>query len=60
MRIEVEERHWTGPDGQLKNGPVLHAYGAGGRGFEISWGVANQVAEVARALLPSAGKRAKL
>ncbi|KAJ1336169.1 D-amino-acid oxidase [Microdochium nivale] len=26
--------------------PIVHAYGAGGRGFEISWGVAQEVAEL--------------
>ncbi|CAG9982834.1 unnamed protein product [Clonostachys byssicola] len=31
--------------------PVIHAYGAGGRGFEISWGVADRVAELARSLM---------
>lgn len=57
VRIEVEERHVTGLDGQLKNGPVLHAYGAGGRGFEISWGVANEVAAAAEGLIPFPKKK---
>ncbi|TPX17542.1 uncharacterized protein E0L32_003185 [Thyridium curvatum] len=40
MRIEVEK-----PDNSRgRRGPVVHAYGAGGRGFEISWGVAEEVA----------------
>lgn len=52
MRIEIEERQFTGLDKQLKNGPVLHAYGAGGRGYEISWGVAGEVAAAAEGLIP--------
>jgi hypothetical protein len=35
MRLEVE----TLPD-QRK---IVHAYGAGGRGFELSWGIAEEV-----------------
>jgi D-amino-acid oxidase len=36
MRIEVEK---------LGNGKqIVHAYGAGGRGFELSWGVAEDTA----------------
>ncbi|RAK75758.1 Fcf1-domain-containing protein [Aspergillus fijiensis CBS 313.89] len=38
MRIEVERLE--AGDGQRT---VVHAYGAGGRGFEISWGVAEDV-----------------
>ncbi|OKL55477.1 hypothetical protein UA08_09227 [Talaromyces atroroseus] len=47
MRIEPEERLLS--NGNKKN--VIHAYGAGGRGFEISWGVAAEVAEMAKELL---------
>ncbi|KAH7037033.1 uncharacterized protein B0I36DRAFT_313174 [Microdochium trichocladiopsis] len=36
MRVECQ-------DGQQGGGAVVHAYGAGGRGFEISWGVAREV-----------------
>lgn len=57
MRIEVEERQFTGLDSQLKNGPVIHAYGAGGRGFEISWGVASEVAAAAEGLIPFPKKK---
>lgn len=42
MRIEVESRKLE--SGQ---GCVVHAYGAGGRGYEISWGVAQEVAGLA-------------
>ncbi|CAH0033255.1 unnamed protein product [Clonostachys rhizophaga] len=44
MRIEFEEK---------QAGIVLHAYGAGGRGFELSWGVANEVEGMVKELLPS-------
>ncbi|PYH49561.1 Fcf1-domain-containing protein [Aspergillus saccharolyticus JOP 1030-1] len=37
MRIEAE--HLDGDDDRV----VIHAYGAGGRGFELSWGVAEDV-----------------
>ena len=38
VRIEMEE---------LGTGKrVVHAYGAGGRGFEISWGVAQEVLDL--------------
>ncbi|RDA95465.1 hypothetical protein CP533_5401 [Ophiocordyceps camponoti-saundersi (nom. inval.)] len=45
MRIEVEERN----DSER----VIHAYGAGGRGFEMSWGVAQEVTQLAIPLLLS-------
>ncbi|KAF4441579.1 hypothetical protein F53441_11983 [Fusarium austroafricanum] len=32
---------------------VVHAYGAGGRGYELSWGVANEVAELTKKVLSS-------
>lgn len=53
MRIEVEEKQLTGTDGELRTGHVLHAYGAGGRGYEISWGVANEVETLAEEILAS-------
>lgn len=53
VRIEVEEKQLTGTDGELRTGHVLHAYGAGGRGYEISWGVANEVQYIAEELLSS-------
>ena len=37
MRVEIEF-----PTG-AESGLIVHAYGAGGRGFEISWGVAERV-----------------
>ncbi|CAM1502499.1 Fc.00g044830.m01.CDS01 [Cosmosporella sp. VM-42] len=54
MRLEVEAR--TGDNGQSRH--VIHAYGAGGRGYEISWGVADEVAELARKLAPFASASA--
>ncbi|PWY65764.1 Fcf1-domain-containing protein [Aspergillus eucalypticola CBS 122712] len=41
MRIEVEKMN----QGQ---GLIVHAYGAGGRGFELSWGVAEDVYDLMR------------
>ena len=42
MRIELERRPVSG-----RQATVLHAYGAGGRGYEIGWGVAGEVAQLA-------------
>ncbi|PYI04515.1 Fcf1-domain-containing protein [Aspergillus sclerotiicarbonarius CBS 121057] len=41
MRIEAEKMS----DGR---GVIVHAYGAGGRGFELSWGVAEDVFDLMR------------
>ncbi|PFH58453.1 hypothetical protein XA68_13681 [Ophiocordyceps unilateralis] len=43
LRLDVEERSRTER--------VIHAYGAGGRGYEMSWGVANEVTQLAIPLL---------
>lgn len=51
-RLEVEEKQIIGYDKQSRAGQVLHAYGVGGRGFEVGWGVADEVAEMASRLLP--------
>jgi hypothetical protein len=51
MRIEVEEKEILSHDGLPVHGRVIHAYGAGGRGYEISWGVADEVAGLAEKLL---------
>ncbi|KFA56495.1 hypothetical protein S40293_01062 [Stachybotrys chartarum IBT 40293] len=56
MRVEVEE----GEVGEWI-GHVVHAYGAGGRGYEISWGVAREVVELAKPfLMGETGTKAKL
>jgi glycine/D-amino acid oxidase-like deaminating enzyme len=54
MRIEVENPK-RDSNGKRKEGPVVHAYGAGGRGFEISWGVAEEVAELVKKALLKKG-----
>jgi D-amino-acid oxidase len=48
MRIEVEEVDLQ-QDGGFK-GRVIHAYGAGGRGYEMSCGIAEEVVELAMGL----------
>ncbi|RSL58081.1 hypothetical protein CEP53_006261 [Fusarium sp. AF-6] len=48
MRVETE----TKENGQGVQ-HVIHAYGAGGRGYEMSWGVASEVAGLAREVLRS-------
>ncbi|KAJ4179170.1 hypothetical protein NW755_012638 [Fusarium falciforme] len=39
MRLQVEKNSPLGEDSRA----VVHAYGAGGRGYELSWGVAQEV-----------------
>ncbi|KAM3448262.1 hypothetical protein MY3296_007945 [Beauveria thailandica] len=46
MRIELERQAVSG-----RQSAVLHAYGAGGRGYEIGWGVANEVAQLVNKFL---------
>ncbi|KAF4961803.1 hypothetical protein FSARC_10099 [Fusarium sarcochroum] len=48
MRVETEARDTTWGVKQ-----VVHAYGAGGRGYELSWGVASEVAELVKEVLSS-------
>jgi glycine/D-amino acid oxidase-like deaminating enzyme len=56
MRVETEAKDTTWG---VKH--VVHAYGAGGRGFELSWGVASEVAELASKILESqSSPRSKL
>lgn len=47
MRIVVEQVN------EGVTGPIVHAYGAGGRGFEISWGVAEEVSALVASVLNS-------
>ncbi|RTE72416.1 hypothetical protein BHE90_013170 [Fusarium euwallaceae] len=55
MRVETE----TKENGQGVQ-HVIHAYGAGGRGYEMSWGVASEVAGLAREVLRSSAVKSKL
>lgn len=48
MRLEVESK--SSVKGGKQN--VIHAYGAGGRGYELSWGIATEVADLAKTLSP--------
>lgn len=52
MRIEIDQL--------MENGtkvPIVHAYGAGGRGFELSWGAAEEICALVE---KSVGSQAKL
>ncbi|PHH92084.1 hypothetical protein CDD83_9020 [Cordyceps sp. RAO-2017] len=52
MRLQVETKPtltWQGSGSDTSS--VIHAYGAGGRGYEISWGVAEEVIRLAEPLL---------
>jgi hypothetical protein len=44
LRIEAED---AGP-----GNVVVHGYGAGGRGYEISWGAADLIVELVKSRLP--------
>lgn len=44
LRLEIE-RVGDGKD-------IVHAYGAGGRGFELSWGIAGEVVDMVDKALP--------
>lgn len=48
-RLEVEHKYLA--NRKRQEAWVVHAYGVGGRGFEISWGVAEEVAEKIMVLL---------
>jgi hypothetical protein len=48
MRVEAEAKDTTWG---VKH--VVHAYGAGGRGYELSWGVASEVADLVKEVLDS-------
>lgn len=45
MRLEIERRPVNIGDKAVER-CIIHAYGAGGRGFEISWGVARDATEL--------------
>lgn len=55
MRLEVEK---PGEPRNTRGEVLIHAYGAGGRGYEISWGVADEVVEMALPLLAGPGQAA--
>lgn len=50
MRIEVEQPKAEANETR-RSTPIVHAYGAGGRGYEISWGVAEDVAKLVEVVL---------
>lgn len=52
MRLEPET---VTESAGFPSGVVVHAYGAGGRGFEISWGVAGAVTDMVREQLQKTG-----
>lgn len=52
-RIEVEE---TRPEEGKVGKVVVHAYGLGGRGYELSWGVAEEVLDLVEKSVPLQSK----
>lgn len=46
FRLQAETIGVVGVDGNRRTGNVVHAYGMGGRGVELSWGVAEDVTGV--------------
>jgi D-amino-acid oxidase len=49
LRMEAENL----PDGRQ----IIHGYGAGGRGYELSWGVAEQLVQLFQGAQPPAARR---
>ncbi|KAI0145518.1 FAD dependent oxidoreductase [Xylariaceae sp. FL1272] len=60
VRLEVESVRveYGAVRGGARVQPVVHAYGAGGRGYEISWGVAEDVGKLVLDCLTSSGSGA--
>lgn len=54
MRIEVENLK-RDLNGKWKEGFVVYVYGVGGRGFEIFWGVVEEVVELVKKVLLKKG-----
>lgn len=52
-RIEAEE---IKPEEDKAGKVVVHAYGLGGRGYELSWGVAEEVLELVEKSVPLQSK----
>lgn len=48
LRLEAERKTIVGVDGSTRIGKVVHAYGIGGRGVELSWGIADDVVAMLR------------
>ncbi|CAK7214149.1 hypothetical protein SCUCBS95973_002040 [Sporothrix curviconia] len=48
MRLEVEAVDVAGRAEAEKKPVIVHAYGVGGRGYEVSWGVAGAVVELVK------------
>ncbi|KAL1971301.1 hypothetical protein VTN77DRAFT_253 [Rasamsonia byssochlamydoides] len=46
VRLEAETVSVVGAGGQTSHPVVVHAYGAGGRGYELSWGIAEEVTDL--------------
>ena len=51
VRLELEQRDVAG-----RQRKIVHAYGVGGRGYELSWGIADEVASLVQQALPPAAK----
>lgn len=46
FRLEAETIGIVGVDGHKRTRNLIHAYGIGGRGVELSWGIAENVARI--------------
>lgn len=57
LRLEAETLPGTE---KQKNRVVVHAYGAGGRGVELSWGIAEKVLKLVQENLPATQPRSRL
>lgn len=63
-RVEFVEENSPGPNGAARRSCFIHAYGVGGRGYELSWGIADEVSQLAHQAVSNldlgAGRRQKL
>ncbi|KAK0665647.1 putative D-amino-acid oxidase [Cercophora samala] len=50
----------AGVGGEGRKGFVMHAYGLGGRGYELSWGVAEKVVEGVEGYFRGGGRESKI
>ncbi|CEL03552.1 Putative D-aspartate oxidase [Aspergillus calidoustus] len=60
MRIEVEHVAVGGPGRAEKGRRIVHGYGAAGRGYELSWGVAGDVVKLVLEAGEGSSEKAKL
>lgn len=51
--LRLEPEVLAAAPGSTQGQVVIHAYGAGGRGIELSWGIADEVLKMVNSNLPA-------